>query len=229
MLGFLCFSLLFWLKVADQSHILVSPCALLVPALVRDYSCKIFSNKFPAHANVKCLPILLLLSGDIALNPGPINFGFVNCCSIRNKGPLIDDTIVSNNLDILALAETHIYISDTDSLLKSVTLPGFQLIHRPWTTGRGGGVGFHTRKILPAKTVDVPTHSTFKNIVKTIVTHSKSFVVVCVYHTPGSCSSAFLDNFLFFCHLSLPPSSSLETSMSMCIQTVSTKENFSIY
>ena len=51
----------------------------------------------------------------------------------------------------------------------------------------------------PAKTVDAPTHSTFENIVISIVTHSKSFVVACVYRTPGSCSSAFLDDFLFFC------------------------------
>ena len=122
----------------------------------------------------------------------------MNCCSIRNKGPLIDDTIVSNNLDILALAETHIHISDTNSLLQSVTPPGFQLIHGPRRTG-GGGVGFLTRKNLPAKTVDAPTHFTFENIVISIVTHSKSFVVACVYRTPGSCSSAFLDDFLFFC------------------------------
>ena len=173
LLGFLCFSLLFWLKVADQSQFLVSPCALRVPAPIRDYSCKIFSNKFPAYARVKCLLILLLLSGDIALNPGPVNFGFVNCRSIRNKGPLICDTIVLNNLDILALAETHIHISDTDSLLKSVTPPGFQLTHRPRTIGRGGGVGFISKKNLPAKTVDAPTHSTFENIVISIVTNSK--------------------------------------------------------
>ena len=81
----------------------------------------------------------------------------MNCRSIRNKSPLIDDTIVSNNPAILVLAETQIHISDTDSLLKSVTPPGFQLIHRPWTTGHGGGVGFLTRKNLPAKTVDAPT------------------------------------------------------------------------
>ena len=89
----------------------------------------------------------------------------MNCRSIRNKSPLIDDTIVSNNPDILVLAETQIHISDTDSLLKSVTPPGFQLIHRPRTTGHGGGVGFLTRKNLPAKTVDALTHSTFKSIV----------------------------------------------------------------
>ena len=165
LLSFLCFSLLFWVKITDQSHFLVFPCALRVPGPVRDYSYKISSNKFPAYANAKYLLILLLFSGDITLIPGPINFGFVNCHSIRNKGPLTGDTIVSNNLDILALAETYIQISDTDGLLKSVTLPDFQLTHKTRTTGLGGGVGFLTRKDLPSKTVDAPTHSTFENIV----------------------------------------------------------------
>ena len=83
--------------------------------------------------------------------------------------------------------------------LKSITPTGFQLTHRPRMAGFGGGVDFLTRKDLPTKTVDAPTYSTFKNIVISIVTHSKSFVVACVYYTPSSCSSAFLDDFLFFC------------------------------
>ena len=99
---------------------------------------------------------------DIALNPGPVNFGFVNSRSMGNKGPLINDTIVSNNLDILALAETHIQISNTDRLLRSVTPPGFQLIHRPLMTCWGGSVGLLTRKDLPAEVVDTPTWSTFQ-------------------------------------------------------------------
>ena len=197
LLGFLCFSLLFWLKFVDQSHILVSPCALLVPGPVRDYHSNIFSYKFPVHANVKCLLTLLLLSSDITLYPGRINFGFVNYHFIRNKGPLIGDTIVSNNLDILALAKTHIQNSDTYRLLKSLTTPSFQLTQRPQMTGRG--VDFLTSKDLPGETVGAPTCSTFKNIFISIVTHSKLFVVACVYCTPGSCSSAFLDDFLFFC------------------------------
>ena len=212
LLSFLCFSLLFWVKITDQSHFLVFLCALRVPGPVRDYSCKTSSNKFPAYVNAKCLLILLLLSGDIALNPGPINFGFVNCHSIRNKGPLIGITIVSNNLDILALAETHIQISDTNGLLKSVTPPDFQLTHKPRTTSHSGGVGFLTRKDLPSKTVDEPTHSTFENIIISIVTHSKSFAVACVYLTPGSCSSASLDDFLFFCAFL----SSLTSSFIIC-------------
>ena len=59
--------------------------------------------------------VLLWLSDKIALNPGPINFSFVNSRSIRNKCPLIGHTIVSNNLDILAIAETHFEIFDTDT------------------------------------------------------------------------------------------------------------------
>ena len=62
-------------------------------------------------------------------------------------------------------------------------------------------MGYLTRKNLP-----------FENIVISIVTHSKSFVVACVYRTPGSCSSIFLDDFLFFCGFL----SSLTSSFIIC-------------
>ena len=65
--------------------------------------------------------------------------------------------------------------------------------------GPSGDVGFFTRKDLPAKSVDAPTYSTFEDIVISIVTHSKSFVEACIYCTPSSFSSAFPDDFLFFC------------------------------
>ena len=139
-----------------------------------------------------------MLSSDIALNPGPVNLGFVNSHPIRSKGPLISDTIVSNNLDILALAETHSQISDSDSLLKSVTPPGFRLTHRPKMTGQSCAVGFLTRKEFHTKLVHAPTYLTFENIATLFATLSKSFVVACVYLTADLCSSAFLDNFLVF-------------------------------
>ena len=107
-----------------------------------------------------------MLSSYIALNPGPVNLGFVNSCSIRNKGPLISDTIVLNDLNILALAETHIQISDTNSQ----TPPGFRISHKPRTIGLGGGVGFLTRKELTTKVVDAPTYSTVENIVTSVAT-----------------------------------------------------------
>ena len=103
LMGVLSFNLIFWLKVADQSYFLVSPYALGVSGPVRDYSCKLISKRFPAHAIVKCLLILLLLSGAIALFADPVNFGLVNRHSIRNKGPFIGDIVLSNNLDVRPL------------------------------------------------------------------------------------------------------------------------------
>ena len=66
------------------------------------------------------LATLLLLCSDISLNPGPIYFGAVNCRSVRNKGPCINDTVSAHSVDILAVTETHIRLEDTDSLLHSI-------------------------------------------------------------------------------------------------------------
>ena len=68
--------------------------------------------------------------------------GSVNARSIRNKGPLLSDTIASHAFDFLCLTETHIRTTDSDSFLHSLTPDGSLLIHRPRSTGIGGGVGF---------------------------------------------------------------------------------------
>ena len=62
---------------------------------------------------------MLLLSGDVSLNPGPIALGVLNASLIRNKGPALVDAMAANDLDILCLSETesHVHSSDTDSLL----------------------------------------------------------------------------------------------------------------
>ena len=56
---------------------------------------------------------LILLSGDVAVNPGPLSFGFANCRSIRNKGPLLADEVNSGRYDVFGLTETHIKAHDT--------------------------------------------------------------------------------------------------------------------
>ena len=65
--------------------------------------------------------LLLLLGGDVSLNPGPIALGVLNARLIRNKGPALPDTMAANDLDMLCLTETHARSSDTDGLLCSVT------------------------------------------------------------------------------------------------------------
>ena len=90
--------------------------------------------------------------------------GSVNARSIRNKGPLLSDTIASRAFDFLCLTETHISITDSDSFLHSLIPNGFSLIHRPRTTG----IGFFNRESYKYHKVDTPNYSSFENIVISI-------------------------------------------------------------
>ena len=100
------------------------------------------SHVFPSAIKQSGLMLLILMYGDVALNPGSALLGLVNARSIRNKGPPLTDTIASHAFDILCLTETHIHTTDSDSFLLSLTPDGFSLIHRPQSSGIGGGVGF---------------------------------------------------------------------------------------
>ena len=81
------------------------------------YSC--LCHKFPTSVNGKGL-MLLLLGGNVSLNPGPLMLGVLNSISIRNKGPLLANIVTSHDrgfLDrgFLCLTETHVCLSYTDS------------------------------------------------------------------------------------------------------------------
>ena len=89
--------------------------------------------------------LLILMCGDLAINPRPVMLGLVNARLIWNKSPLLADTIASHSFDFLCLTETHTRTTDSDSFLRSLTLDGFSLIRRPRSTGIGRGVGFFIR------------------------------------------------------------------------------------
>ena len=148
------------------------------------------------------LVTLLLLCGDISLNPGPISFGAVNCRSVRNKGPCINDTVTVHSVDILAVTETHIHWEETDNLLHSITPTGFKFCHKPRIHGRGGGVGFFINKAIQFRSVDTPTFSSFENISIAIGSAAQPLVLTCVYRPPGSCSDSFQDQSLYLLYLS---------------------------
>ena len=63
--------------------------------------------------------LLILKCGDVAMNPRPVMLRLENARSIRNKGPLLADTIASHTFDFLCLTETHIRTTDSDSFLRS--------------------------------------------------------------------------------------------------------------
>ena len=85
---------------------------------------------------------LVLLSGDVAANPGPMKFGFANCRSMRNKGPILSEEVKTGNFDVFGLTETHIKSTDTPSFLNELTPEDFSLVHTSRKNKYGGGVEF---------------------------------------------------------------------------------------
>ena len=69
--------------------------------------------------------LLILMCGDVAMNPGLVMLGSVNARSVQNKGPLLSGTVASHTFDFLCLTETHIRTTDSDSFLHSLTPDGF--------------------------------------------------------------------------------------------------------
>ena len=106
---------------------------------------------------------LVLLSGDVSLNPGPMKFGFANCQSIRNKGPILCDEVKTGNFDVLDLTETHIKALDIPSFLNELTPEDFSLVHTNRENKRGGGVGFFIKSALDFKTIHSPEFSSLEN------------------------------------------------------------------
>ena len=81
--------------------------SLLLPHSFRQASCCRNAKNVPTTTKFRCISVLLLLCGDISLNPGPVSLGVINCRSVRNKGPTIADIVSSRSLDLLGITETH--------------------------------------------------------------------------------------------------------------------------
>ena len=90
------------------------------------------------------LPLLLLLSGGVSLNPGPtisnrIRMATVNVRSIRQKSASFSDLVATKSLDVIAITETWLKAKETSAALADITPQGYSLIHEPRRGKQGGG------------------------------------------------------------------------------------------
>ena len=178
----------------------------LIPSMLKiakNYSYSSTCHVFPPTVKQSGLMLLILMCGDVAMNPGPVMLGLVNARTIRNKGPLLADTIASHTFDFLCLTEIHIHTTDSDSFLRSLTPDGFSLIHRPHSSGIGGGVGFFIRDSYKYCKVDTRNYRSFENMVISVSVLCRTLLLASIYRPPWLCSSIFLDEFMsFVCFLS---------------------------
>ena len=85
------------------------------------------------------MPLLLILSGDVSINPGPnislLTGSLINIRSIRNKSVALADFINNSKSGIIAVTETWLRPDHTDSFIVSVTPPGNKCTYVPHPGG----------------------------------------------------------------------------------------------
>ena len=98
------------------------------------------------------LSLLLLLAGDVSLNPGPVapnlRPGTVNARSMKDNAPALSDLVVSKSIDLLGITGTWLTTRETSGDLAEMTPHGFSFLQTPRVNKRGGGVAFSSRMPL---------------------------------------------------------------------------------
>ena len=156
--------------------------------------------------------LILLLAGDINLNPGPtttstltksttIQFASLNVCSISSvtdsldKPTLLTEFIADENIEIFALSETWLSPDSLQSTLNSLTPPGYTIISSPRTTGRGGGVAFIFHSYLQFTKLKIPQYLSFESLCLKLTLASNSYTFLNIYRPPSLSFSEFLKDF----------------------------------
>ena len=144
---------------------------------------------------------LVLLSVDVAQNPGPLKFGFANCRSIRHKGPILCDEIQTGNFDVFGFTETHLKALDTPSFLNELTPEDFSLVHTNRENKHGGSVGFFIKSALDFKTIHSPEFSSHENHTVCLTLDGRRSSVVKFFEDFLSYGFFFVFLILLLCHL----------------------------
>ena len=146
--------------------------------------------------------LLLALSGDISLNPGPaarsLNGCLLNIRSIRNKSASFLEFVKDNNADLIAVTETW-GPEDTEGFISSITPPGYKFTHVPRDVKKGGGVGFFIKEDLSFEKVSKNNCQTFESTSIQISTEgAKDVIFHVLYRPPNISKSQFLGEFGMF-------------------------------
>src|SRR6476469_5797948 len=149
------------------------------------------------------LSFLLLLSGDIHSNPGPttILFAHLNTCSIASVTPTLDkpavlqEFILDQGIEILALSETWLPPNSLPSTLNSLTPPNFSIITNPIPSGRGGSVAFIYCSYLKISKLPISTFPSFESLCIKLSIASTSYTFLTVYRPLASSISSFISDF----------------------------------
>jgi len=150
---------------------------------------------------------LLLLSGNVELNPGPPTPANISIASLNirsasvispdlDKPAVLHDFILDNSLDIVLLTETWLSPDTPVSVTNSLTPSNFSFFHQPRLTGRGGGLAVIHRSYLKISEIPPLPVSSFESLSFRLTLPTKTLNFLSVYRPPSSFDLLSLKNFL---------------------------------
>ena len=159
---------------------------------------------FKTDNNPIHLAIILLMAGDVSINPGPLSIpdhcknsvmAFANVRSIKARYDSVIDLIKTKKVDIFCMNETWLTNTETDSLLTEITPPTHNLHSTPRVGKRGGGVGIFVGKKLESKCLRIPSFKSFEAILVSVNFLKSTVNFVSFYRPPTTNFQFFVDEF----------------------------------
>lgn len=107
------------------------------------------------HVRTSCLKPLACSDSSTPPVSSAATFMLLNTRSLNNKALLIHDIIIDKKLDFLCLTETWQNQQDFFAL-NQATPPGYVYLHKPRSTGRGGGLAVIHRAGIRVREIPSP-------------------------------------------------------------------------
>lgn len=152
---------------------------------------RVSSQRYQRAYNRRVEPLNLISVSCVPLTPmikpcKAITFSLWNVRSLNNKAAQVNEYIVDNKIDIMALTETWLSSDDVNGpVIAEATPRGYTLRHVP-RGGRGGGVGIKFKTSLKLKINTPKKFMSFEYMDMTLKSVTKVLRVILLYWPPPS-------------------------------------------
>ena len=199
--------------IANHTNWIISPSlspSLIFKPVFYQIQCRNFKNIHQSVRQRSDIAFLLLLAGDVSVNPGPdtqtIKIACANVRSVGNKCQLIKSFIGECNISTLSLTETHLLDlggTQPDLVRRALKPQGFGLLDCVRQTRaiggcrvrRGGGVGYLHDERFTSCIMKTHTYSSFEHLVVTTDFLNMKLNIVTIYRPTNLSQSTFCDEF----------------------------------